>query len=207
MTQAPPPEALPAALLAERLRAGAVALMPTDTLPALAARPPFASRIWELKQRPLDKPLILMGADLPQLQAVVGVPWRPEWSAMAAQGWPGPLTLVLPARGTLINQLHPGGCSLGLRIPACAEARELLGQSGVLATTSANPSGVAAARDAEAACRFFPGLPLLAPIPWPAASGLASTVLVWQGREDGAADGAGWRVLRQGAFVLPDRLP
>lgn len=207
MTQAPPPEALPAALLAERLGAGAVALMPTDTLPALAARPPFASRIWELKQRPLDKPLILMGADLPQLQAVLGVPWRPEWSAMAAQGWPGPLTLVLPARGTLINQLHPGGCSLGLRIPACAEARELLGQSGVLATTSANPSGVAAARDAEAACRFFPGLPLLAPIPWPAASGLASTVLAWQGREDGAADGAGWRVLRQGAFLLPDRLP
>ena len=207
MTQAPPPEALKAALLAERLRAGAVALMPTDTLPALAAIPAFASRIWELKQRPLDKPLILMGADLPQLQAVLGVPWRPEWSAMAAQGWPGPLTLVLPARGTLINQLHPGGCSLGLRIPACAEARELLGQSGVLATTSANPSGVAAARDAEAACRFFPGLPLLAPIPWPAASGLASTVLAWQGGEDGSADRAGWRVLRQGAFVLPDRLP
>ena len=207
MTQAPPPEALPAALLAERLRAGAVALMPTDTLPALAARPPFASRIWELKQRPLDKPLILMGADLPQLQAVVGVPWRPEWSAMAAQGWPGPLTLVLPAKGSLIDQLHPGGCSLGLRIPACAETRELLGQSGVLATTSANPSGVAAARDAEAACRFFPGLPLLAPIPWPAASGLASTVLAWQGGEDGSADRAGWRVLRQGAFVLPDRLP
>jgi L-threonylcarbamoyladenylate synthase len=181
--------------------------MPTDTLPALAARPPFASRIWELKQRPLDKPLILMGADLPQLQAVLGVPWRPEWSAMAAQGWPGPLTLVLPARGTLINQLHPGGRSLGLRIPACAEAWELLGQSGVLATTSANPSGVAAARDAEAACRFFPGLPLLAPIPWPAASGLASTVLAWQGREDDGVDGAGWRVLRQGAFVLPDCLP
>ena len=63
MTQAPPPEALPAALLAERLRAGAVALMPTDTLPALAAIPAFASRIWELKQRPLVKPLILMDLD------------------------------------------------------------------------------------------------------------------------------------------------
>lgn len=207
MTQAPAPEALPAVVLAERLRAGAVALMPTDTLPALAARPAFASRIWELKQRPLEKPLILMGADLPQLTAVIGVPWRREWLAMAAEGWPGPLTLVLPARGALIDQLHPGGRSLGLRIPASAEARELLGHSGVLATTSANPSGVAAARDAESARRFFPGLPLLAPIPWPAASGQASTVLAWQGGEDDGVDGAGWRVLRQGAFVLPDRLP
>ncbi|QVL52434.1 MAG: L-threonylcarbamoyladenylate synthase [Cyanobium sp. M30B3] len=207
MTQDPLSAALPAAALAERLTAGAVALMPTDTLPALAARPAFASRIWELKQRPLDKPLILMGANLDQFEAVLGVPWRPEWLAMAAQGWPGPLTLVLPARGGPMDQLHPGGRSLGLRIPACAEARELLGCSGVLATTSANPSGAAAARDAEAARRFFPGLPLLGPIPWPAGSGLASTVLAWQEDGGGAAGRQGWRVLRQGAFVLPDRLP
>lgn len=209
MTQDTLPLALPAAVLAERLIQGAVALMPTDTLPALAARPAFASRIWELKQRPLEKPLILMGADQAQLEAVLGRPWRPEWLAMAAQGWPGPLTLVLPASGSLINQLHPGGRSLGLRIPACAEARELLACSGVLATTSANPSGVPAARDAEAARRFFPALPMLAPIPWPAASGQASTVLAWEGAVDDGGDNngagrAGWRVLRQGAFVLSD---
>jgi L-threonylcarbamoyladenylate synthase len=133
--------AVPTAALAERLIDGAVALMPTDTLPALAARPPFASRIWELKQRPLEKPLILMGADLAQLEPVLGMPWRAEWLAMAALGWPGPLTLVLPACGSLVEQLHPGGASLGLRIPASACARELLRCSGVLATTSANPSG------------------------------------------------------------------
>jgi len=202
----PGPRAVPAPALAERLLSGAVALMPTDTLPALAASPACASRIWVLKQRPQEKPLILMGADLAQLEPVLGMPWRPEWLAMAARGWPGALTLVLPARGSVVNQLHPGGESLGLRIPACAQARELLRCSGVLATTSANPSGVPAARDAQAASRFFPELPLLGPTPWPAASGLASTVMAWQEADAGSADVAGWRVLRQGAFELPDRL-
>ena len=207
MSQDPLAAALPAAALAQRLIGGSVALMPTDTLPALAAAPAFAGRIWELKQRPLEKPLILMGADLSQFETVLGRPWRPEWLAMAARGWPGPLTLVLPASGPLMDQLHPGGHSLGLRIPACAEARELLARSGVLATTSANPSGVAAARDADSAGRFFPQLPLLAPLPWPAASGLASTVLAWRGERDGALGRGSWRVLRQGAFVLPDHSP
>jgi L-threonylcarbamoyladenylate synthase len=201
------PIALPAAALADRLMDGAVALMPTDTLPALAARPAFASRIWGLKQRPLEKPLILMGDDLAQLKPVLGMPWRAEWLAMAAQGWPGPLTLVLPARGRLVEQLHPGGASLGLRIPASAPVRELLRCSGVLATTSANPSGVPAARDAEEASRFFPDLPLLAPTPWPAGSGLASTVLAWKQPESTAPGSGGWQLVRQGAFLLPDHLP
>ena len=38
-------------------------LLPTDTVPALAIRPHAAARIWELKQRPAHKPLILMGAE------------------------------------------------------------------------------------------------------------------------------------------------
>jgi L-threonylcarbamoyladenylate synthase len=200
------PMALPAAALAGRLIEGAVALMPTDTLPALAARPAFASRIWGLKQRPLEKPLILMGADLAQLDAVLGMPWRAEWLEMAAQGWPGPLTLVLPASGSLVEQLHPGGTNLGLRIPASAPARELLRCSGVLATTSANPSGVPPARDTEEASRFFPDLPLLAPTPWPAGSGQASTVLAWREPRGTGPAGRGWQVVRPGAFVLPDHL-
>jgi L-threonylcarbamoyladenylate synthase len=201
------PAGLPVAALAEQLAAGAVVLMPTDTLPALAARPAFATRIWTLKQRPSEKPLILMGADLTQLEPVLGLPWRPEWRMMAARGWPGPLTLVLPACGRLVEQLHPGGRSIGLRIPALGSARELLRRCGPLATTSANPSGVPAARDAAAAARFFPHLPLLAPTPWPEASGQASTVLAWQEPKGGVGGEGGWRVLRQGAFLLADRLP
>jgi L-threonylcarbamoyladenylate synthase len=195
--------ALPPRQLADRLAAGGVVLMPTDTLVALAASPAHAAQIWDLKQRPADKPLILMAAELQQLETVLGYPWRPEWLQLARSGWPGALTLVLPARGPWAECLHPGGGSVGLRIPACEAARDLLRCTGPLATTSANPSGSPAADTAEAARCYFPDLPLLAPIPWPAAAGQASTVLAWQGPIAEAEGGGRWQVLRAGAFLPP----
>jgi L-threonylcarbamoyladenylate synthase len=185
--------------LALRLESGAVALVPTDTLPALAARPEHAAQIWALKRRPAHKPLILMAADLEQFQDLLGIVWRPEWCALAEQAWPGALTLVLPARGRWVQWLHTGGRDLGLRVPACQQARELLRRSGPLATTSANPSGQPAATTVEQARELFPELPVLGPLPWPVAGGQASTVLAWQEPEAG---GSGrWEILRAGAFL------
>jgi L-threonylcarbamoyladenylate synthase len=182
----------PSALTA-RLQAGEAALFPTDTLVALAALPAYASQIWQLKQRSPDKPLILMGADLAQLQQVAGVQWPAAALALARAHWPGALTLVLPAAGPLVEQLNPGGSSIGLRVPACALAQELLRLSGPLATTSANRSGEPAATTAAAAAACFgaQGVPLLGPEPWPAPSGQASTVLAWQT--------GSWQVLRAGS--------
>ena len=182
----------PAALVA-RLQAGAAVLFPTDTLVALAALPAHAGQIWQLKQRPPDKPLILMGANLSQLQAVAGVQWPPEALELALRHWPGALTLVLPAAGPLVQQLNPGGASLGLRVPACPLAQVLLQLSGPLATTSANRSGEPAAITAAAAasCLGAQGVPLLGPLPWPAPSALASTVVGWQAGR--------WQVLRAGS--------
>lgn len=198
MTAPQPHLLLPAHDLAERLRSGSAALIPTDTLPALACLPRHARQIWTIKRRPPDKPLILMAADLEALQPLLGVTWQPDWLAMAARGWPGAVTLVLPALGELVDWLNPGGSSLGLRIPACEQARALLRLSGPLATTSANRSARPAATTAAEAAAIFPELPLLAPLPWPEASGKASTVLGWQAA-------GGWQLLRAGAF-LPTEL-
>ena len=101
--------------LAARLCAGEAGLFPTDTLPALAAAPAHAELLWELKQRPLHKPVILMGASAAELWPCLEVPVQESWRELAAQHWPGALTLVLPARGALVEQLNPGGSSLGLR--------------------------------------------------------------------------------------------
>ncbi len=186
--------------LAKRLAAGEAVLFPTDTLPALACRPAAAALLWRLKQRPADKPLILMGAGLPQLIEALGVPWQQAWLEQARRGWPGAVTLVLPFTGRLTDHLHPGGTSLGLRVPACERARELLRLSGPLATTSANRSGQPAATTAAEAARQFPGLALLEPLPWPPGSGQASTVLAWRGEE--RSDDP-WAVLRPGATRAP----
>jgi L-threonylcarbamoyladenylate synthase len=134
-----------------------------------------------------------MGADLEQLLQALAVPWRQEWIQKALSCWPGAVTLVLPIRGTFTDFLHPGGETLGLRVPACGMTQALMRSTGPLATTSANLSGRASATTAAAASRFFPELPLLGPLPWPGGSGRASQVLTW---EEGSED---WRILRSGA--------
>lgn len=195
------PRLLEASALAQHLDAGGAALLPTDTLPALAVRPEQARQIWQLKRRPPDKPLILMGADLAQLCALLEVSWSTAWLQAAERHWPGAVTLVLPLVGAIPEWLNPGGCSLGLRVPACPRSQELLRLSGPLATSSANRSGQPAALDADQAAAQFPELPLLAPLPWPSASGQASAVWQWQGDSCGDAP---WRVLRAGALSPPD---
>ena len=186
-----------AAELAERLKAGEAALFPTDTLPALATTPAHASRLWALKRRPSHKPVILMAARAETLWACLELPVLPAWRELAEHHWPGALTLVLPAQGGLVQQLNPGGNSLGLRIPACTEALELLACSGPLATTSANRSGEPACTDADTAAATFPTVPQLGPVPWPTPSGQASTVLAW-------GQNGGWQLLRAGAVVPPE---
>jgi len=71
-----PGQVLAAAELAGRLHSGSAALFPTDTVPALAARPEAAAQLWQLKRRPARKPMILMGADAEALFAALEVPIR-----------------------------------------------------------------------------------------------------------------------------------
>ena len=183
--------------IAGHLCGGGAALLPTDTLPALACTPSSAAQIWRLKQRPQDKPLILMAAEVSDLLDLTAVNVREDAQPLADRYWPGPLTLVLPAEGTLTNHLNPGQDTLGMRIPACAVTRSLLARCGPLATTSANRSGGTPSCSAEQAAAAFPALPLLAPLPWPQPSGLASTVLKW------ISPGC-WQTLRQGAVMIPN---
>ena len=206
-----PPQILAAAELAGRLHSGSAALFPTDTVPALAARPEAAAQLWQLKRRPARKPMILMGADPEALFAALDLPIEPQWRAMAERCWPGAVTLVLPARGSLALALHGEGSSLGLRIPACPVALALLRRSGPLATTSANRSSEPPCRTAAEAAALFPALPQLGPVPWPEGSGQPSTVLAWIGpgepRSGAASDPGRWQILRAGALMPLDLLP
>jgi len=222
-----PGQVLAAAELAGRLHSGSAALFPTDTVPALAARPEAAAQLWQLKRRPARKPMILMGADAEALFAALEVPIAPQWRAMAERCWPGAVTLVLPAQGRLARALHGEGSSLGLRIPACPVALELLRRSGPLATTSANRSSEPPCGTAAEAATLFPLLPLLGPVPWPQGSGQPSTVVAWIGlaeispAEDGglressavavakavAGEAGHWQILRAGALMPLDLLP
>jgi L-threonylcarbamoyladenylate synthase len=192
------PPACSASELAEKLQAGEAAIFPTDTLPALATRPASADLLWTLKQRPRNKPVILMAAEVEPLWTCLGLKIDAAWQELAERYWPGALTLVLPAQGEWLEHLNPGGTTLGLRIPSCDEARELLQLSGPLATTSANRSGEPACLDHQEAAVRFPEVAQLGPVPWPAPSGQGSTVIGWE-------PNGHWKVLRAGA-VMPSNL-
>ena len=183
--------------LASKLKKGSLALFPTDTLPALCAYPQFSEKIWTIKKRPSNKPLILMGGCLEDLFEFVQPSAIEDGLKLAKNYWPGALTIVLPTIGNFSKNLNSNSNSLGLRIPALKLARDLLMQTGPLATTSANISGQPPVRDALEASIQFPGIPRLAPVPWPKSSGIASTVVEWKEGE--------WDLLRPGSVVLNEK--
>ena len=181
-----------------RLGKGSPVLFPTDTLPALGVLPKYSSKLWNIKRRPLIKPLILMGASLEDLFEFVSHIAIKDAERMALTYWPGALTMVLPASGKLVEELNPTSKTIGIRIPSCDHAISLLCKSGPLATTSANISGEDPCLNEEEVLNVFPDLPLLGPGPWPKFSGIASTVIAWQ--QTGS-----WQLLRKGA-VMPENI-
>ena len=183
------------ASLAEILKEGSVVVIPTDTLPALATLPKYAYKIWEIKRRPFKKSLILMGASSKDLFKEIFPSSLQDASLISNQYWPGALTMVLPASGKWVSSLNKQEESIGLRVPNCQQTLELLELTGPLATTSANISGESPLKTPKEIARAFPGLAILGPLPWPAQSGLASTVIYWQGENN-------WKVLRSGEVTF-----
>ena len=180
--------------LALKLKKGSLALIPTDTLPAICSYPQYAKKIWTIKKRPLNKPLILMGGCLEDLFEFVKPCAIEDGLEIAKIYWPGALTIILPTIGNLSKYLNCNSNSLGLRVPALGIARDLLLKTGPLATTSANISGKSPVENALEASVQFPGIPILGPVPWPVSSGMASTVVEWNKGK--------WKLLRAGSVVL-----
>ena len=126
---------------ADRLRAGALVAFPTETVTAWALRPNGSGRgapRVQFKGRPPHDPLIvhisrIEGSD----QLVTAIPDAAR--ALAAQFWPGPLTLVLGRATAVPDEVTAGLATVAVRIPSHPVARALLDLAGVpVAAPSAN---------------------------------------------------------------------
>lgn len=130
---------------AERLRAGELIAMPTETVYGLAADATNATavaQVYASKHRPKINPLICH-VSAPEEAFELGV-FNAAARRLAAQFWPGPLTLVVPRSATCaVSELASAGlATLALRCPNHAVARALLTETGrPLVAPSANPSG------------------------------------------------------------------
>jgi L-threonylcarbamoyladenylate synthase len=142
------PEAISRA--AEVLRRGGLVAFPTDTVYGVGA-PVFAaeavSRLYTLKGRPLEKAIAVLVSG-PSDVAGLAASLPPEAERLAAAFWPGALTLVVPKRDQVPEEVSPHG-TVGVRMPDHPVSLALLKATGPLATTSANWSGEPSSVTAE----------------------------------------------------------
>jgi L-threonylcarbamoyladenylate synthase len=128
----------------ETLRAGDLVVFPTETvygLGANASNPAAVRKIFEVKGRPADHPVIVHIDHQRYLHRWVSQ-MPPQAERLAAMFWPGPLTLILP-KGETVNDIVTGGQqSIGIRIPSHPMAQQLLTAfGGGIAAPSANRYG------------------------------------------------------------------
>jgi L-threonylcarbamoyladenylate synthase len=174
------PAADPGAILqaAEVLRRGGLVAFPTDTVYGVGA-PVFAaeavSRLYTLKGRPLEKAIAVLVGD-PSDVAGLAVSLPPEAARLAAAFWPGALTLVVPKRAHVPEEVSSHG-TVGVRMPDHPVPLALLKVTGPLATTSANWSGEPSAVTAKQVLAALDGRVDLVLDGGRSPGGMSSTVL------------------------------
>jgi L-threonylcarbamoyladenylate synthase len=146
------PDPLAIAQAAAVLRAGGLVAFPTETVYGLGANALDAravAGIFEAKGRPAFNPLIVHAADVDTVRTLVSE-WPPHAQTLAAEFWPGPLTLVLP-RAPAIPHIVTGGLEdVAVRVPAHPVALALLRATALpIAAPSANRSSEISPTTAE----------------------------------------------------------
>lgn len=163
----------------EHLRAGRIVAVPTDTVYGIAADmalPDAIVRLFAAKQRPPEKAVAVLLAELAQAEAFAWL--RPHARALGDRFWPGGLTLVLPLlQGARLPAELAGAGTIGVRIPDHDAPRSLARALGPVPTTSANLSGETDARDANEVAEKLGAAVALVIDGGPIRGGPASTVV------------------------------
>ncbi|TFC14683.1 threonylcarbamoyl-AMP synthase [Cryobacterium algoritolerans] len=129
---------------------GALVVIPTDTVYGVAAdafSPEAVQRLLDAKGRDRTSPPPVLIPGIPTLDALAqDVP--PPVRDLVAAFWPGGLTVVLNAQPSLVWDLGDTRGTVALRMPRNKIALDLLAETGPLAVSSANSSGLPSAIDA-----------------------------------------------------------
>jgi L-threonylcarbamoyladenylate synthase len=152
------PEPDPIDKAAGAVLSGGIIAFPTDTTYGLGVNPfddSAVSKVYRLKQRQQEKPLILLLSSQEQLENITQKVSE-EAKKLMEHFWPGPLTLIFAASNELksFSIGHTG--KIGVRIPDNPIARKLIDACRIpLTATSANISGQPSSRSAQDAIDYF----------------------------------------------------
>ncbi|WP_434457369.1 Sua5/YciO/YrdC/YwlC family protein [Stutzerimonas urumqiensis] len=141
------------------IRAGGVIAYPTEAVWGLGCDPwdsDAVYRLLELKERPVEKGLILIADSIRQFDFLLDE-LPSAWLDRLASTWPGPNTWLVPHRNRLPEWITGRHDTVALRVTDHPLARELCALVGPLVSTSANPAGRPAARSRLRVEQYFPG--------------------------------------------------
>lgn len=145
-------EASTPVVAAEIIKAGGLVAIPTETVYGLGANgldPEAVAKIFIAKGRPQDNPLILHISGAEQIKLFCKDVPESAYE-LAKRFWPGPLTMVLPARDIVPKCTTAGLPTVAVRCPDCEVTRSIIRLAGVpVAAPSANISGKPSTTTAE----------------------------------------------------------
>ena len=131
---------------------------PTETVYGLGANAlsdNAVEKVFDLKGREKNKPILIIASDLDQVKKLVAS-FPSQAEILAKAFWPGALTMIFEAAPQLSPLLLGGGNQIGIRIPASQICLELIKQCGVpITSTSANITGKENPISAEEVFKYF----------------------------------------------------
>lgn len=139
------------------LRRGKIGIIPTDTIYGLvgqALTKKTVGRIYEVRERTPDKPLIILIGSLDDLK-LFGIRIDAKTKKLLAKYWPGKISIILPCKYKKFEYLHRGSNGLAFRLPDYDLLVEILKQTGPLVAPSANPEGNEPAANLAEARKYF----------------------------------------------------
>ena len=190
------PEASLVAYVAEKIRAGVVVGMPTDTFYGLAADPfnlHAVDRVYEIKARSRHKPLSLLIESVDQASELAW-PVPETFYLLARRFWPGPLTIIVKADPKLPLKATANTGNVALRVPSAEVPLAIVRAVGSpITATSANLHGASECTNAlEVRDQLGDCLPLIVD-GGQSPRDMPSTIVDLTSED-------GWRLLRQGAI-------
>jgi len=144
--------------VAEIIKDGGIVVFPTETVYGIGANAlnqDDVKRLYNIKKRPLNKPISLLVSSIDMIEQVAKDITDIEYG-LIKEFFPGPLTIILNKKDIVPDIVTAGGNTVGIRMPQSEIALKLIEYAGVpIATPSANISGKASGIDLEDIMKEF----------------------------------------------------
>ena len=140
------------------IKNGGIVVFPTETVYGIGTNgldKDAVKRLYNIKKRPLNKPISLLVSDFEMIEKVVKDISELEYKIMK-KFFPGPLTIILNKKDIVPDIVTSGGSTVGIRMPEEEITRKLIEYAGVpIAAPSANISGKASGIDLQEIVKEF----------------------------------------------------